>query len=201
MLKDVFERRIQEYRCPYCGVERENLAEIHQVTGGKLGRDEQAAGKHGLRESTSPRGYKGSDLPSTQEVTDCTIIRAPCTIFCASASFPSLMPLSLSKMHFLRPFSAGILGDLQSHLKVTLRWHGYCSKFIMGRNQKFKMDRHLPEVQNTASDTAEIINVAIKCTAFVLRRAQELPQDKQKPMLAIVKDLISMEADKKGLST
>jgi hypothetical protein len=63
------------------------------------------------------------------------------------------------------------------------------------------MDRHLPEVQNTASDTAEIINVAIKCTAFVLRRAQELPQDKQKPMLAIVKDLISMEADKKGLST
>lgn len=26
MLKDVFERRIQQYRCPYCGVERENLA-------------------------------------------------------------------------------------------------------------------------------------------------------------------------------
>jgi hypothetical protein len=59
------------------------------------------------------------------------------------------------------------------------------------------MDRHLPEVQNTASDTADIINVAIKCTAFVLRGAQELPQDKQKPMLAIVKALISMEQDSK----
>jgi hypothetical protein len=99
------------------------------------------------------------------------------------------------------PFQAGIFGDLPTYLKVTLRWHGYCSKFIMGRNQKAKMDRHLPKVQKTASDTAEIINVAIKCTAFVLRRAQELPQDKQKPMLAIVKDLISMEADEKGLST
>ena len=57
------------------------------------------------------------------------------------------------------------------------------------------MDRHLPEGQKTSSDSCDIIAAALKCTAFVLRRAQELPPDKQGPMLAIVKDLISIERD------
>jgi hypothetical protein len=57
------------------------------------------------------------------------------------------------------------------------------------------MHDQFSKFQKTPSDSNQILRVALKCNAFVLRRARELPPGQQKPMLAIVKELITMEEE------
>jgi hypothetical protein len=58
-----------------------------------------------------------------------------------------------------------------------------------------EMENQPPESQESVSASNGTINMALKCTSFVLRRAHELPSDQQKPMLAIVRALIALEED------
>jgi hypothetical protein len=49
--------------------------------------------------------------------------------------------------------------------------------------------------RKTVTASNETISKALQCTSFVLRRAQELAPDQQKPMLEIVTALIALEKD------
>jgi hypothetical protein len=45
-------------------------------------------------------------------------------------------------------------------------------------------------------DRNEITKVALECAVCVFRRARELAPDQQKPMLSLLRKLISMEEEK-----
>jgi hypothetical protein len=52
-------------------------------------------------------------------------------------------------------------------------------------------------VQKGERNTSEIVQAALKCSAFVMRRARELPPEQQEPMLSMVQELISIERDER----
>jgi hypothetical protein len=62
------------------------------------------------------------------------------------------------------------------------------------------MENPLPGFRKESErNTSEIVQAALKCSAFVIRRARELPPEQQTRMLRMVKDLISIEQDRDNL--
>ena len=55
------------------------------------------------------------------------------------------------------------------------------------------MDRQFPEFQQMIRDRNEITRAALECAVLVLSLARELPSEHQKPMIVLLKDLISLE--------
>lgn len=49
------------------------------------------------------------------------------------------------------------------------------------------------ELQQSVSEDNKKVLIALECTVFILRRAQELPSDQRLSMVEIVKDLISVK--------
>jgi hypothetical protein len=62
------------------------------------------------------------------------------------------------------------------------------------------MEERLAAVgQKSEGNTSEIVQAALKCIAFVMRRARELPPEEQEPMLSMVQKFISIEGDRESL--
>jgi hypothetical protein len=66
--------------------------------------------------------------------------------------------------------------------------------------KRFQMDLQFSDLQQIIWDKNEITKVALECAVLVFRRARELPPEQQKPVLAIVKDLISVKEDQEDLN-
>ena len=58
------------------------------------------------------------------------------------------------------------------------------------------MNGQFSEFHRAVKETNETLTAALRCAAFVLRRARELSPDQRRSMVSIVRDLISMEEGK-----
>jgi len=57
-----------------------------------------------------------------------------------------------------------------------------------------------PEFHRVIRERNEMTRVALECAAFVLSQALRLAPDQRKPMLALMRDLISMEDEQDNSS-